>query len=260
VVSNQESSGAVSSVKSADRVLTLLELLGREGDGLPHVVIAEKLGIPKGSLTPLLRNLVTRQWLDYSPATRTYALGPIILSLSRNAARAADLILLAQPILDSLTGTTHETSAINVRKGDEAEVVATKLSPQRLISMMRLGDRSPLYATSSGKVILACMPDDELEAYLKRVRLQHITSKTITSITALRKEIQAVRTAGFARSQEEFTPGVIGLAVPVYVAASEFAGAISVALPISRYKVDSESKLVSLVRTHAAAFARAPAK
>jgi len=137
-----------------------------------------------------------------------------ILVSRAKAAGTADLIALAQPILSSLTAATHETSALNVRKGDEAEVIATKLSPQRLISMMRLGDRSPLYATSSGKVILASLAEDRLDAYLARVRLQSIAAQTLTSRSALRKEIEVVRSAGFGRAVEEFTPGVVGLAVP----------------------------------------------
>ena len=114
--------------------------LGRE---MSHTEIAEALGIPKSSLTQLLRNMVSRDWLAYSPSSKGYTLGSAFGRLARRAGRAADLASVAGPVLAELTARTAESSALNVLKGDMAEVAATVLGPQRLVSHMRLGDLAP---------------------------------------------------------------------------------------------------------------------
>src|SRR5689334_1290582 len=61
-----------SAVKSADRVLDILQLLARQGSALSHHEIGTSLGIPKSSLTHLLRNLVAREFLSLDPGPGTY--------------------------------------------------------------------------------------------------------------------------------------------------------------------------------------------
>jgi DNA-binding IscR family transcriptional regulator len=74
-------------VKSADRVLTLFELLGRWGREMSHAEIADVMGIPKSSLSQLLKNLVGRGWLAYSPGAKGYVLGQALIDIARGAAQ-----------------------------------------------------------------------------------------------------------------------------------------------------------------------------
>lgn len=222
-------------VKSAERVLDLFELLARRTDGLLHMEIADRLGIPKGSLTQLLKTVVARGYVTYSAADKHYRLGERLAHLARRTARAQDLIALAQPLLEEITTRTRESSALNFPKGGEAEVVATVNGPQRLVSHMRLGDLAPLYATSGGKILLAHMAQEQLEAYLAAVSFEAITPKTLTSIDALRREIDEARRKGIAYSFEEFTPGIIGMAMAILSDEREVLASINVALPSIRY-------------------------
>ncbi len=182
---------ARSTVKSADRVLTLFELLGRSGREMSHAEIAEVLGIPKSSLSQLLRNLVGRGWLAYAAESKGYTLGGAIIGIARSAAQRHDAVGLSRPILGELTAATHETSAFNVLSGDLAETVATVLGGETLLAVMRLGQRAPLYTTSYGKVLLAHLPADMLEDYFARVDLVAQTTKTICSVDELRLQLES---------------------------------------------------------------------
>lgn len=228
-------------VKSADRVLTLFELLGRWGREMSHTELAEALGIPKSSLTQLLKNLVARGWLSFSPATKGYALGPAIAALARRSMQVRDLAELAQPVLAELTAATGESSALNTLSGDVSKVVATVLGPHRLVSHMRLGDTAPLYATSGGKALLAHLPPELLEEYLGRVAFEPATPATLRSVRALRKQLAEVRRNGVAYSLEEWTPGIVGMACPVLTRAGAAIGAINIAMPRVRYEPASEA-------------------
>jgi DNA-binding IclR family transcriptional regulator len=232
-------------VKSADRVLTLFELLGTGSREMSHTDIAAALDIPKSSLTQLLKNLVGRGWLAYSPGTKGYSLGDAFTRLARRAGRARDLVECAGPVLTELTARTSESSAMNVLKDDKAEVVATVLGPQRLVSHMRLGDVAPLYATSGGKVILAYLSPELQEQYLSRVAFVRATPTTIHSAQALREQLHEIRRQGVAFSFEEWTPGITGAARPVLSRSGEVIASINVAVPSVRFDDKLRKKIAA---------------
>lgn len=239
-----------SPVKSADRVLKVFELLGAWGREMSHTELVEALDIPKSSLTQLLRNLVGRGWLAYSPATKGYSLGQAFTRLARHSREAKDLVTIVGPVLAELTASTSDTSALNVLKGDVAEVVATVLGPQRLVSHMRLGDAAPLYATSGGKAILAFLPAKMQEEYIKSVKFEAATPATIRSVKVLRAQIREIREAGLALSFDEWTPGITGVARPLLSKSNEVLGSINVTIPSVRFKGPTP-KLVADALAHA---------
>ncbi len=222
-------------VKSADRVLTMFELLGSWAREMSHAEIAAAMGIPKSSLTQLLKNLVGRGWLSYRPTTKGYSIGPAFALIARKARQSADLAAVAGPALAALTEQTSESSALNVLKGDFAEVAGTVLGPQRLVSHMRPGDVAPLYATSGGKVILAFLPADQQDEYLGRAAFAATTPATIRSARQLRAQLRDIRASGLAFSFDEWTPGITGMARAVLSANGDVLASVNVAMPSVRY-------------------------
>jgi DNA-binding IclR family transcriptional regulator len=231
-----------SPVKSALRVLTLLELLGNEGREMPHAALAASLDIPKSSLTQLLKTLTSQGWLTFSAESKSYSLGPKVGSLARRLEGAKELMAVAPDIIASLAAATGETSALNVRKGDEHEVVVTQLSPHRLLSVMHSGDRAPLYATSGGKAILAALPPAALDSYLARITFTDITPQTHRTVDGLSSDLAGIRAQGYAISNEEYTPGVVGIAQALLDAQGEVFASVSVAMPATRYSPDVQRK------------------
>lgn len=224
-----------SAVKSADRILDLLELIARTNGQLTHGDLADALNIPKSSLSKLLKNLQTRRYVAVSGARRTLELGPAFFELSRAAMTARELVAEVQPILEDLTRQVEETSSLALSRGDQSEIVATVLGPHRLVTHMRLGDRAPLHATSGGKVLLAFMPEAERESYLERVPLLPITDNTIVDRERLRAELSRVRETSFAYVNSEFTVGIRGIATAVADAAGVVLGALTIAIPEVRF-------------------------
>ncbi|WCT72857.1 IclR family transcriptional regulator [Sphingomonas naphthae] len=236
-----DDSSNTAAVKSADRVLDLLELLARADQPLSHADIAARLAIPKSSLTPLLRNLARRGYLEIAPDGRNHRLGPALATLARAAGRR-DLAEDAMPFLREATRETGESSAFNQLRGQEVEVVATVIGSHRLVTHMRLGDRAPLYATSSGKLILAYMPDAFQRDYIADIRFQSWTPHTITSRAALRDELAAVRESGFAYSREEWTPGIVGIGAVLLDEQDQPIGAVNHAVPVARYDEAADAR------------------
>jgi DNA-binding IclR family transcriptional regulator len=233
-----------SAVKSADRVLDLFELLARRSQAISHTDMAAALGIPKSSLSQLLKNLTARGYLDYSAASRGYRLGEALTRLAGHALQGHSILAIIEPVLAGITAATSESSAFNQLSGSQSEVVASVSSSQRLVSHMRKGDLAPLYATSGGKALLAFMPEAEREAYLRSVRFQAITPATIRNAKELRRQIQAVRETGVATVREEFTPGISGVAMPVLASSGVVLGSINVAVPSVRFNDAAHERIL----------------
>lgn len=232
-------------VKSADRVMTLIERIGSSGGGLSHSALSELLAIPKSSLSQLLKTLVARRWLAFDAAAKVYVLGPAILALSQREAQAQNLVQRAAPVLAELTAATGETSALNLRTGGFSEAAATEQSEARLTATMRLGDKAPLHATSGGKAILAFLPPAEVESYLAQPKFERFTERTLATAEAIRHDLEEVRRLGFASAPEEFTPGVIGLAMPILTGEGQVLGAINIAMPSLRHSESAQRRILA---------------
>jgi DNA-binding IclR family transcriptional regulator len=248
--------GTASTVKSADRTLDVLELLAHWGREMSHAEIAEALDIPKSSLTKLIRNLTDRGYLRFVAETKGYRLGDTILKLAQQSNQTRSLITCAEPVLHDITQQTAESCALNQLKGEQVEVVATVISQQRLQSHMRLGDLAPLYAVSGGKAILAYLPEVMREEYMGSVTFERFTKNTISTKKALLATLEDVRKKGFATSMEEFTPGIIGVGVPILSANGFPLGSLNLAIPAVRYSSDIGERAVAILMASAAKIQR----
>src|ERR1700728_3380466 len=141
-------------VKSASRVLDLLECLGESKRPLSFLELSRQLRIPKSSLFHLLGDLTARHYVEHLPDVSRYRLGPALAELVKNATGKRSLADLVTPVLRRLSERLNETSAYYVLKNDLVVVAATESGRQPLTYQMQAGDSGALYTFSAGKVAL----------------------------------------------------------------------------------------------------------
>lgn len=233
---------SIRKVKSADRTLDLLETLAKAAEPMHAATLADALNIPKSSLFHLLGTLTDRGYTEQLSGG-AYQIGPMIEDLARSRGTGAQVPQIIEPVLADLCTSINETCSFNVQTGDEVEVVATKAGRQALTYTMQPGDLAPLYAVSSGKILLAEQSDAWVGGYLDRVRFETFTPHTIRSPERLQRDIDRARSEGFGFVEEEFTPGIVGLAVAIRRNGTTV-GALNVAIP----SVRCDSQKLSQVR------------
>lgn len=246
----------MTSVKSAVRVLDLLELLASTGRAMTHAEIARRTGIPKSSLTALLHSLTQRGYVEQPAASVQFQLGEATHALARRGAHNRGLLHASGPWLQRLRDRTGESAGLSVLRDDMAERIASSQSPRAVLYSVHVGVMQPLYASSAGKVLLAWMPAADREAYLRRVKLQPRTDQTIRSVTVLRRQLQEIREEGVGWSFSEFTAGIVGLAVPVLDVHGRAVASLGLALPASRLDDQRKKRLVEQLRDTATRIAR----
>lgn len=203
-------------VKSASRVIRILELLAANKNGLAHKDIAEDLVIPKGSLSKLLVNLIETRYLSFDSASKTYKLGSRVLTLANSYLSGLDMVQAAQPIVRELVAKTDESASLLVREGNLALVVHRQYGNQPMSFRLGTGARIPLYATASGKTLLAFSSKEEIDAYLSSVELKPLTHNTITDPLTLLRELESIRSKGVAHCLQEQFEGLSAIAAPIF--------------------------------------------
>ena len=149
-------------VKSADRVVRILEAIASGDGGLTHGELSRMLGIPKGSLSSLLSNLVDRGYLAFDPLGKLYMLGSELLVLTSRYLNSLDIVRTGRPIVHGLVLEMNEDAEIAVQRGDQVVFLYKEESSRPVKYSIAPGELAPLFATSPGKCILAFMPEEDV--------------------------------------------------------------------------------------------------
>ena len=235
-------------VRSADRALEILEILGTNKQGLRHGEISHALNIPKSSLTKLLSSLLVKDYLTIDRASGTYAIGPRVLSLANSYLAGLDIVRIAQPVVRDVMIKTGESASLMIRSGHEGLIVCKENSSHIVIARFSIGTRVPLYATAGGKAILAFISEEGVDRYISSVELIRLTATTITNPEDLRQELKMIREGGLARCNGEQYEDLIAIAAPVFNWDGRVVASIGTPFPKMRSNAESEEIIEGVLR------------
>jgi DNA-binding IclR family transcriptional regulator len=221
----------LSSVRNAARLLKVF--LSREEE-LGVSELARRLGLGKSTVHRLLTTLAAEGLIERDPRTGGYRLGLVVFELGEAVRVHLDLHAAAGPVLASLRAETGESSQVGVLDGHEVVYVDRLESSQSLRLFTETGRRVPVHCTSSGKVLLAHLPDARLRAVLDAAPLTPLTPHTVTDRAALLAELATVRRRGWAAAVDEREIGVASVAAPIRDATGQVIAAISIGGPAVR--------------------------
>ncbi|QUH04119.1 helix-turn-helix domain-containing protein [Saccharopolyspora erythraea] len=157
----------------------------------------------------------------------------------------------AEPHMRDLSSSTQESSSLATLDGAEIVYLARVPSPRSVSITLNIGSRLPAYPTSLGRVLLAALPDAELDAYLEEVELTPLTSHTITDRRELREALMTVREDGFALIDGEREEGVRSVAAPIRDRSGVIA-ALNISVNAARIPAgELRDRCAPLVREHA---------
>lgn len=191
--------------------------------------VSHRTGIPRAAARRSLHTLSKLGFVAADDARRFY-LRPRVLSFSHGYLSASPLAILAQPILDRLSESLREACSLAVLDGEEIVYLARSSSSRIMSPALNVGRRLPAYCTSIGLVMLAHLPQDELNEYLARVSFHPYTQYTVSSAEQLLPLLSAARESGFAFASQLMEPRLCTFAVPVRDAGGNYVAGLNVIL------------------------------
>jgi DNA-binding IclR family transcriptional regulator len=241
-------------VRSVDRAISIMEILGRDG-AAGVTEIARELDVHKSTVFRLIATLEARGIVEQDPVTQKYRLGFAIARLASGLRDDVDVIELARDVCEELSARVDET--VNLAMLADGEVVSVEqinLSSS-LITVDWVGQRHPLHATATGKVFLAFGTAELRDANL-RAPLARLTPSTITDREALLLELDEVREQGYATTSGELEVGLNAVAAPVREADGTVIASIVTSGPEYRLTEERLPKVGKLVSDAAADVSR----
>jgi len=223
------------SLQVLERTFTILESFDEDRPEWSATEIARALDLPIPTVHRLLTALKHRGYVSQHEETKRFRLGVAALQLGDRARAVVDLRGVAMPALRRLAQDTGETALLTVLTPgrDRGMCLERVETPQPLRLSVTPGRQLPLHAGASQKVLLAYLPDEDVERVIA-AGLEHLCHATITDPQQLRDELATIRRRGWASSYEETNLGVWGVAVPLLNARSEVVCAVGIAGPSPR--------------------------
>jgi DNA-binding IclR family transcriptional regulator len=211
--------------QSVIKAFKLLSAFRRPDEWLTSVELSRRVNLPTASGYRLIQTLEELGAIVRGPRGR-YRPGMLLLSLSHHVATGPILRDLSHPILSKLAKSLNVTVHMGVLEDGMVTYIA-KLGSAHSAVHTRVGAQLEAYTTGLGKVLLAALPEDALEAIIHDGDLVPLTPFTITNRTLLRSELSKVREQGYALDNEESSLNLRCVAVPVKDAEGVVIAAIS---------------------------------
>lgn len=233
--SNPAIPSAAYTVKALVKALRIFECLA-EGDQPSYTLteISRRLHLHVSTVHRLMVNLLRQGFVEQDPSTGGYQLGFRVLRMGLRVLDRLDYRRVAQPLLRELNQKTQETVHLAILQGDYVVSIEKFGSPQPVGLDARLGGQMPLHCTGVGKALLAYQSEEMLTRLAKSPGFVRFTTRTITALPQLRKELERVRERGYAVDNEEAVEGLRCVAAPVFDHTGRVAAAFSVAGPATR--------------------------
>jgi DNA-binding IclR family transcriptional regulator len=221
-------------VQVLDRALAALAILASSASDCSLAELCPALKLHKSTVHRLMMVLEQHRLVVKNPETGRYRLGLRLYELGSRAIDGLDLRGRARPYLDQLQDEFGETVFFCIL--DEGQVFyVEKVESQRSVrTACTVGSRAPAYCTAVGKAMLAELPDTEVSKIVRRWGLKAVTPKTITTASALKAELRAVRARGYAIDDEEKEEGLRCIGAAVRSHNGKLAAAMSISGPAFR--------------------------
>jgi IclR family transcriptional regulator, pca regulon regulatory protein len=223
--------------QSLSRGLEIIESFGTDATRQTVSEVAAKTGLTRATARRFLITLVELGYM--STDGRTFALAPRVLGLGYAFLSGLGFPMVALPHLERLVAEVDESSEGSILDGHDVVYVARVPGPKLMTLAVNVGSRMPAYATSMGRVLLAGLPEEQLDAYLAEATLDKILPNTTTDKDELRKRIVKARADGFALVDQEIEEGLVAVAVPIHDRLGRVVGAINLSTHVGRYNAQS---------------------
>ena len=238
-----------STVKSAERLLDVLDLLARHVRPVPTMAIARECAIPKSSAHHLLNVMRARNFVTYHEAERAWGLGVAAFEIGSAYLRSGPLQRIGRHLLVELATRTGETAHLAMLHGTEVLYIDKEQPLGNAAKLVtEVGVRLPAHLTAVGRAMLAHLPGPQVRALYADQPLVVRTGGGPGSVDRLLGDLEEVRRSGLAFDDEMVTPGISCLACPVFSHEGLPAAAIGVTFVTAQRQAAGVDEVARLVR------------
>lgn len=200
-------------VQSFARGLAVIRAFNAQRPQMTLSEVAEVTGLTRAGARRILLTLVQLGYVQSEG--RWFRLTPRILELGFSYLSSMPFWNLAEPIMENLAKEAQECCSATVLDGSDI-VYVMRIPTRRVMSVnLGIGSRLPAYCSAMGRILLAGLSAEELDAVLQHTDLVAYTPSTLVDPTALKAEIGQCRAQQWCLVDQELETGLVAIAVPI---------------------------------------------
>ena len=211
-----------------------------DGDAVTNMArTARALDINRTTLLRLLHTLEAERLIEpRGTDIPGWRIGRGLIAMAAHAFYSDDMVQAAIPVLTQLAETLGLSTHLGQMDGREIVYLVRRTPNLSFVSNIRVGSRLPAHATTMGRIILAHLSPEDVDALYADQKLEAVTAHTAVNLPQLRARIQQDRAAGLAWSDEFFEAGISSVAAAVLDAADQPVAAINVSGQVAAFAGD----------------------
>ncbi len=200
-------------VRQALNVVELLEFFAARGRPATLSEISDALDWPRSSTFNLLSTLSAAGYLYEPRAKGGFFPSPSICEVARLIGEAEPLTEELEQLADDVAAATGETTAICAPSGVHALFLYVVESKSVIRYFAKIGSRTPIHASSSGRALLAQFSEAERHALYRKVDFEAFTPTSPTDVFEVEARLKQGVARGFHSSTAEYSADLVGVAV-----------------------------------------------
>ncbi len=237
-------------VQALDRGLQILaHVAAHPGRTLSE--IAEATGEAVATVFRALATLQGHGMVEVEDPGQFWHIGPGAFRVGTAFLRRTKVVERARGVMDALMRETGETANLGVEIRDEVVFLAQVETHEAIRAFFPPGTKGPMHSSGIGKALLAWYPEEKLRGIIARRGLEKFTSLTLTSDTALLRDLARTRERGFSIDDQERAEGMRCVAAPIFNGHGEPVAGLSISGPAFRMGLADATRFGSIVRNAA---------
>ncbi|WP_395448929.1 IclR family transcriptional regulator [Aminobacter sp. UC22_36] len=219
-------------MNSHEKMLGLLDLFDGEESVVTVTIdeMHERLGYTRSTLYRYLKTLTDAGLLTSLPSVG-YMLGPRIVELDYKIRTGDVLIRAARPVMEELAAQFRGIALLCRRYRFDVLCVHQESGTDAIHSGYERGRRRSLLHGAASLSILAYLPDHQLRKFHSTAASQFAEAGFGNTLKEAKVILREQRQRGWVSTTGDVTPGVTGIASPVFDGRSEILGSLSLTLP-----------------------------
>lgn len=234
------------SVVKAFEILTFLSKTRNRNSTLTE--ITNGIDLNRSTCYRILQTLVNEKVLRYDEESKRFSLGTYLIVLGNRASESIDYMVIAKEYLTKISELTNSTCGLVQRIGDEWVYIEKEVSKSPYSLSINVGQRFPLNAGATAKLILSYLSAEERMEILDRIGLKKYTENTVLNTEEFLNELPTIKEQGYAISHNEHVEGVGGLSFPIENKLGQLEFVLTVIMITSDKKESDYKKMATEVK------------
>lgn len=213
---------------SSARLLKIMECLSEKHFPVRLTDLSRELQMTQPTVLRYLNSLCSSGYVYQDSTSGGYSLTWKVCRIGSNVQNSTNIRNIVGPYINQMANDLDVGMLMAVERNGDIVYLDMALNPGNpMETLLRIGKDAPIHSTASGKVLLSCHSDTEIESIIKKKGMQKLTGNTITDLPTLMKEIEKIRKNGYAVDNEECEMGHRCVSVPIYDYTGKAAAAVS---------------------------------